>query len=77
MPDNIIEINELIKSIEECGYIDCNEYTNYVDGNEYESILWYLKQTQSIINDIRNMECDCDTKNYIEKQKKKLEKKVK
>ena len=53
MNKNIIEINELIKRLEVCGYIDCGEFTDYTDDNEYASILFYLKNIQSLINYIR------------------------
>ena len=43
-PENIIPINELIDSIEYCGYIDCSfasaDYYDY----DYLSILYYLKE---------------------------------
>lgn len=58
MPDDIIDINELVKKLEENGYIDCGEFTDYNDDNEYKSIVWYLKQIQTIINDIRNTDIE-------------------
>ena len=67
--DHFIEINELVKSIEESGYIDCSEHIGYVDDNEFASILFYLKNIQSIINDIRNTEMP-----LTEKEKNKFEK---
>jgi len=51
--DNFIEINELIKQIEESGYIDCSKHTDYADENEYASILFYLNKTQKLMNYIK------------------------
>ena len=41
MNNNIIQINELIKAIQENEYIDCSKDDLY-DGNIYESIIFYL-----------------------------------
>lgn len=41
MNNNIIQINELIKTIQENEYIDCSKDDLY-DGSIYESIMFYL-----------------------------------
>ncbi len=54
-PKNIIPVNELINTIEYCGYIDCSSTWDNEEGYEFSSILYYLKEykIQELKNEVK------------------------
>lgn len=51
--NNIVSIDAVIDRIKNCGYIDCDEHSGYMEDYEYDNIMYYLgkyKDLQSKID---------------------------